>query len=149
MFKCCNKPKGKQTYNAPPIGSIPNDFTDFELDVLELINYHRHDKGLQMLKFSFDLKGIAVAHCDYMIGDNKASHNNFQIRNAQAIIHLNATWLGECVGYGYGTPAGVVNSWIGSKTHAAVLESKRGKHFAIAIKQNSKGRNYFTFLMIN
>lgn len=148
MFKCCKKPKGKESFNIPKIETTKDNFSDFELDVLELVNYHRRKKGLQMLLFNFPLASIALSHSKYMVSVGRASHDNFPIRNAQVIKQLNTTWLGECVAYGFGTAKGVVNNWIKSEGHRKILESEKAKRFTISIIKDHKNRNYFTLLII-
>lgn len=148
-MKCCKKPKGKESYNIPKIESKKNDFTDFELDVLELVNYYRRIKGLQMLKFSMKLANIAFVHTNYMVEKGIPSHDNFPIRNVQAIKNCGATWLGENVGYGYGTPKGFFDSWINSEGHRKIIESKKASEFAISIIQNKKLKNFATLLFID
>jgi len=149
MCKCFKKPKGKESFEIPKVPMSKNDFTDFELDILELVNYHRREKGLRMCEFSMELLNIARPHTLYMIEINSANHDNFPIRNAQAVENCNAKWLGECVGYGYGTARGFVQGWLKSAGHREIIESGKAKKFAISLGFNIKKRPYATLLFID
>lgn len=147
-FKCHKKPKGKESHDIPRLLKVRDDFSDFEMDVMELINHHRREKMLIMCTISFDLAGIADPHTEYMISKGKPSHDNFAIRNGLAIDHCDARWLGECVGYAYSSAEGFINGWLKSEGHRKIIESKKAKKFAVSIKQNTKGRNFATLLFI-
>ncbi len=150
MFKCCKKKSiGKQSYNIPRIEFIKDDFTEFEMEILELVNDFRRSKNLQMLEFNMKLANIALSHTNYMVEKGEANHDNFSIRNIQAIKYCNATWLGENVGYGFGTAQGFVNAWINSEGHRKILESDKAIFFAVSTLYNSKKRNFATLLLIN
>jgi len=164
MFKCCKKKNtGKESYTIPEIITLKDDFTDFEMDVLELINEHRYKKGLSMLEFHMKLANIALVHTNYMVLQGKANHDNFPIRNAQAVKYCGASYLGENVAYGYGTPEGFVGKepyknkygkmvyigWLGSKGHRKIIESDKAIFFAVSIIPDIKNRNFGTFLVID
>ena len=148
-MKCCKKPKGKISYDIPELESTISNFTDFEMDVLELVNAYRYEKGLQMLEFNFKLANIADPHTQYMVSVDTLSHDNFPKRNLQAIKYCEATWLGENVSFGYGTAHGFVQGWINSEGHRKILESDKAIFFAVSIRQNAKHRNYATLLLMN
>ena len=148
LFKCFKKLEGKESLDIPKILMVKKSFTDFELDVMELVNYHRREKGLTMLKFNPKLSNVAFMHTQYMSFKGKASHDNFPIRNAQAVKYCKATWMGEVVGYGYSSAEGFVKAWINSPTHKKIIESEKAKGFAISIEA-VKNRNYATLLLID
>lgn len=149
MFKCFKKPKGKESFDIPMVLSTVHEFTDLELDVMELVNYHRREKGLRMLTFNFTLGNIATPHAKGMAHHNKLTHSGFPIRNAQAMKYCKATWLGEVVAYGYISAEGFLNGWLNSETHRRVIESERAVSFAISIEANAKYRNYAILLMVD
>ena len=56
--------------------------------------------------------------------------------------------VGENVAYGYKTAEEVVNAWLNSPKHRALIESKNYTHFGISTEASETGSNYFTQMFI-
>ena len=91
---------------------------------------------------------MADGHTNYMIGAGIISHDNFAERAQTLMSEAGAKTVGENVGYGYSTAAGVVNAWIASDGHRKIMENPDYTHFGISTDSNAENRNYFTNIFI-
>jgi len=123
-------------------------YTSLELEVLDLVNTHRADLGLNTLEKLDLISSVAEGHTNYMIEQGKASHDNFGQRSEQLMKNANAKTVGENVAYGYTTAESVVKGWLNSDTHRAVLENPNFTHFGISTELNTNERNFFTHIFI-
>ena len=64
---------------------------DIEIQILDLINAHRQEKGLVPLQNHNVIKSVAFSHTDYMIEVDNVSHDNFFERKNSLQQHANAT----------------------------------------------------------
>lgn len=118
-----------------------------ELEILELINKHRTDKGFNVL-FSRDLiKSVAHSHTDYMINENEVSHHNFFVRSDFLKSRIGAKKVSENVAHGYTSAKAVFSAWLKSKEHKKNLEGDY-TYFDISAEQNIEGRWFFTNIFI-
>ncbi len=121
------------------------DKTDWQManKILTLINDHRASLQLTPLKMDRSLaSAYAVSHTDYMIAEDQLSHDNYAQRS-QALIESGALSVGENVALGYTSAEAVVNAWIQSPTHKAVIEGDYS-HTGFGIVQDFRGTYYFT-----
>jgi len=130
------------------ISETKSEYSDLELEILDLINNYRAAKGLQTLVKSDIVSSIAMTHTNYMVETGEVNHDNFPQRHENLILSAGAKSVGENVAYGYSSAQGVVNAWIKSDGHKAVIENESYTHFGISTAQNSKGRNFFTQIFI-
>ena len=131
-----------------PINESKTTYTDLEIEILDQINFYRDSIGLKELEELNVISAVALSHSKYMAQLGKISHDNFENRSNQLIVNANAKYVGENVGYGYTSAKGVVDAWIKSDKHRAVIESSAFTHFGISTEKNYKGRNYFTQIFI-
>ena len=124
------------------------EYSDIELDILDLVNEYRVSKGLISLNQLNIISVVAETHTAYMAEVDKISHDHFSERNQQLVENANAKHVGENVGYGYGTAQGVFDSWLKSDAHRAIIEKPNYTHFGISTEKNLEGRNYFTQIFI-
>jgi len=153
MIFDCFKKKKKGT--IPPkttdliiIPEVKSDWSDFEMDVAELIMYERQwEAGLNELFLDPYLCTIAQIHSKYMVKQMKPSHDNFPDRVIQAQQYADAKWVGEIVAFGHGTARGVVRGWMSSEGHKKIILKEQATHYGISIEhgiKNGELRNYFT-----
>lgn len=123
-------------------------YTNLETDILELVNNHRENLNLPVLKNLNIVSAVADNHTNYMIETGKISHDNFDGRSQYLMTNVNAKSVGENVAFGYRTANGVFNGWLNSESHKSVIENPHYTHFGISAELNAEGRNYFTQIFI-
>ncbi|WP_299527520.1 CAP domain-containing protein [uncultured Lutibacter sp.] len=130
------------------INEVKEGYSIMELEIMDLVNNHREELGLFPLINLNIISSVALSHTTYMVETNVVNHNNFAENHKNLVIKANAKSVGENVAYGFETASGVVNGWLNSEGHKAILEKSNYTHFGISIEQNSEGRNYFTQIFI-
>lgn len=123
-------------------------YTSLEADVLALVNQHRESIGLQPLTTLNLVSGVAKGHTEYMIVVGEPNHDNFAQRSQQLMQQASAKSVGENVAYGYSTAQGVVNAWLNSPEHKAIIENPNYTHFGISTEANTENRNFYTNIFI-
>ncbi|MFD1063790.1 CAP domain-containing protein [Winogradskyella litorisediminis] len=118
-----------------------------EIEVLELINAYRIEKGLNSLSNNNTVKAVAFTHSDYMRESNDVSHHNFYVRKQSLQENENAQIVSENVAYGYTSAQSVVNAWINSPSHRSNIEGDY-THFDISAEQDEEGDWYYTNIFI-
>ena len=126
--------------NAPAAKTI-------EIEILELINAHRIELGLNPLNNLNIIKSVAYSHTDYMVSVNQVNHDNFFQRKSSLEQHASATKVSENVAYAFSSAQSVVNAWINSEGHRANIEGDF-TDFDISAEQNEDGKWYFTNIFI-
>tara|TARA_R110000772_G_scaffold16183_1_gene46204 strand:- start:40 stop:600 length:561 start_codon:yes stop_codon:yes gene_type:complete len=115
-------------------------------EILRLVNDHRLSIGLPTLIIDTQYaSAFAVDHTDYMIEKEQINHDNFGFRSEGIKFHDNAQVVGENVAYGFNTAEAVVNAWLNSPGHKAIIEGNF-THTGFGILKCAKGRVYFTQL---
>jgi uncharacterized protein YkwD len=115
-------------------------------EILSLVNDHRASLGLSILKIDNQYaSAFAVDHTEYMIEKEQINHDNFGYRSEGIKYHDNAEVVGENVAYGYDTAEAVVNAWLNSPGHKAIIEGNY-THTGFGVMKCAKGRSYFTQL---
>ncbi|HEY77432.1 MAG TPA: hypothetical protein G4O00_14845 [Thermoflexia bacterium] len=128
--------------NAAPIADLPASQTvlegltssvDFTAQVVELINQARWENGrLPPLKRQEDLDAAAAYHSQDMAVDDYFNHDSYNRVDGQLVFEkawyervssYYSDWsaLGECIAAGYTSPQSVVNAWLNSPGHRAIL----------------------------
>lgn len=120
---------------------------DIELEILELINNYRDSIGLNRLQDMSIIKAEAYPHTDYMIENNQVSHDGFLLRRENLMNNAGAISVGENVAYGYATAEAVVNAWLNSDGHRAIIEGDY-TNFDISAELDENNRWYYTNIFI-
>jgi uncharacterized protein YkwD len=128
------------TANAPQAKVI-------EIEILELINNHRISIGLNPLENMSTIKSQAYNHTEYMIDKSKISHDNFLQRSASLKNNPGALNVSENVAYAYSTSQSVVNAWLNSEGHRAVIEGDF-TNFDVSAEKDVNGKYYYTNIFI-
>ncbi|TXE06505.1 CAP domain-containing protein [Gelidibacter salicanalis] len=118
-----------------------------EVEILELINNHRIELSLAPLKYLSVIKSVAFTHTDYMVSINQVSHDNFFERKERLVENAAAIKVSENVAYAYNSAETVVNAWLNSPGHKAIIEGDF-TDFDISAEKNSEGKWYFTNIFI-
>ena len=118
-----------------------------EIEIMELINAHRINVGLNPLNQHNTVKAVAYTHTDYMVIANHVSHDNFFQRKQSLQANANADLVSENVAYGFNSARSVVNAWLNSTSHKDNIEGDF-TDFDVSAEQNSDGKWYFTNIFI-
>nr|WP_255610456.1 CAP domain-containing protein [Robertkochia sp. 3YJGBD-33] len=116
-------------------------------EVFELINEHRISISLNPLKNLDIVYAKAEEHTNYMIATQEANHDYFFEREAYLKSNANAALVAENVAFAYTTATGVVNGWLNSEQHRAVIEGDF-THASISARKDKEGNFYFTHIFI-
>lgn len=121
--------------------------TSYDMQIFNLVNAHRKQKGLAALKFDDDIFNQCCIHSKNMsTGKTAFGHDGFDDR----VKNLTPwCWAGENVAFNYSTkPEDVVNMWLNSSGHRANIESTQATHSAVSAVKNSEGAWYYTQIFI-
>lgn len=121
----------------------PVSYTNMELEVLELINAYRAQKGLSSLEVLDEGSRQAQVHNGHMIEKDEVCHHNFADRYTALVSSEQAKAVSENVAFGYSSADAVVNAWIKSDSHKKNMEGDH-THFGISVKEGKDGRLYYT-----
>ncbi|MFK5957888.1 MAG: CAP domain-containing protein [Lutibacter sp.] len=130
------------------IKDVKVEYSVMELEILDLVNNHRLSLGLQSLESLSYISSVAYSHTEYMVETDQVNHDGFPQRQENLVLKANAKSVGENVAYGFNSAKGVVNAWLNSSEHRAIIENESYTHFGISIEKNSEGRFYFTQMFI-
>lgn len=118
-----------------------------EAETLVLINNYRVANGFSPLSKLQSIKSQANNHTNYMIDQNKISHDFFYQRKEYLTQNASAVGVGENVAFGYSSAESVVNAWIKSEGHKKNIEGNF-THFEISAEKDADGKWYFTNIFI-
>ncbi|WP_055446180.1 CAP domain-containing protein [Lacinutrix mariniflava] len=116
---------------------------EIEIEIMELINAYRIDKGLNALSNHDLVKSQAYSHSDYMAEADNISHVNFYTRKSFLVNNAGASVVTENVAFGFTNAQSVVNAWINSNDHRVNMEGNY-TNFDVSAEQNDQGKWYFT-----
>jgi len=145
-FSCSTEEMPSETIDSSSLVNAPAAKT-IEIEILELINNHRIEVGLNPLNNLNIIKSVAFTHTDYMVEINQVNHDNFFQRKNSLIQNAGAASVSENVAYGYSTAQAVVTAWLNSPSHKQNMEGDYSD-FDISAEQNSEGRWYYTNIFI-
>jgi len=146
IFTSCVKEDDGIYFNE--INEVKATYSTIELEILGLVNSHRESLGLKTLEDLDVISSVALSHTSYMAEIDKVNHDHFSERQENLILKADAISVGENVAYGYNSSKGVVEAWLKSDSHRAIIENENYTHFGISTEKNSDGRNYFTQIFI-
>lgn len=123
--------------------------TDFEQEVIRLVNEIRRENGLKSLAYDWELGRVARFKSQDMKDNKYFAHNSpvygtpFQMIRNFGIFYRSA---GENIAKGYATPRAVVDAWMNSSGHRANILNASYTH--IGVGYVSAG-NYWTQMFIS
>ena len=132
---------------SPAPAPAPAPSSSLEQETLNGINFIRQQNGLRTLSVAGAITAAAVAHSADMAAADQMSHSGTDGSNAgQRMAAAGYTWrmYGEIVAAGYNTPEAVVNAWMNSPTHKAVIMMPDFNEFGIGLQYSAAGRAYWT-----
>lgn len=125
-----------------------NTVTNYESEVVRLVNEIRAQNGLKALTQNWELSRVARYKSQDMVDKKYFSHTSptygspFEMIKAFGISYRTA---GENIAYGYATPQAVVNGWMNSSGHRANILN--ASYTQIGVGYVAKG-NYWTQMFI-
>ncbi|TXE19565.1 CAP domain-containing protein [Psychroserpens burtonensis] len=145
-FSCSSEDFPSETIDSMSL-PVPPAAKNIEIEILELINAHRINVGLEALNNHETIKAVAYTHTGYMVEVNNVSHDNFYQRKNSLMDNTNASKVSENVAYAYSSAQSVVNAWLNSEGHKHNIEGDY-TDFDISAEQNAEGKWYFTNIFI-
>lgn len=134
-----------QVINIPTANT---SVTDFEQEVIRLVNEIRVKNGLNPLTYDWQLSRVARYKSQDMKDNRYFAHNSpvygtpFQMIRNFGISFRSA---GENIAKGYATPEAVVNAWLNSPGHRANILNAGYTHIGVGYVS---GGNYWTQMFI-
>ena len=127
------------------------DFSEFQQEVLKLVNVERTKRGLTPLKINTKLSNVATLKSQDMIDNNYFSHTSPRYGSPFDMMKqfgINYTAAAENIAKGQKTPQQVVNSWMNSSGHRANILSSKYTDLGVGIAKSSNGTIYWTQMFI-
>ena len=127
------------------------DFSEFQQEVLKLVNVERTKRGLTPLKINTKLSNVATLKSQDMINKNYFSHTSptygspFDMMKQFGITYRAA---GENIAKGQKSPQQVMNSWMNSSGHRANILNSNYTELGVGIAKSSNGTIYWTQMFI-
>lgn len=114
--------------DKPPIPE-PTPPDEIKAKLLQLINKERTNRNIPILLVDDKLNNAAQKHTDYMIKNNKLTHNQPGNELAKRISAEGYNWraIAENIAQGYPTPETVVKGWMQSQGHRDNILNPRYK----------------------
>lgn len=148
LITSCSPEDSSSTYSIKELNLKPIEYSALENGVLDQINSYRSSIGVSTLKKLDIVSYVATSHTDYMVQTGNVDHSGFEERQQDLVENAGAKSVGENVAFGYSTSEEVVNAWLKSDSHRALIENKNFTHFGISTEKNSLGRDYYTLMFI-
>ncbi len=146
-FTSCSTNSVEDTADSIELDLIALEAKDIEIEILNRINDYRQSLDLSTLNDMSVVKSVAYSHTDYMVDNNKVSHDHFYTRSNFLKQNAGAIKVSENVAYGYSSAKTVVEAWIRSEGHRGTIEGDF-TYFDVSAEKNEKGRWYFTNIFI-
>jgi uncharacterized YkwD family protein/spore coat assembly protein SafA len=122
--------------------------TDYEREVIRLVNDIRRQNGLSELQYDWELCRVARIKSQDMKDNRYFSHTSptygspFQMMKSFGIKYRSA---GENIARGQSTPEAVVNAWMSSSGHRANILNSSYTHIGVGFVS---GGNYWTQMFV-
>lgn len=147
VFSCSSD--SSETNVAAETTLVEENYTHsaYEMEVLDLLNEYRVAQNLPTLQLIGHISYVSSTHNDYMIALDTINHYGFEERKQNLVTVLDAFRVGENVACGFNSPQAVVNAWINSSGHKAVLEGPF-THFGLSVRSDANGKKYFTNIFV-
>ena len=130
------------------IPTVDSSVTNFENEVVRLVNEQRQKNGLKPLTANWELSRVARYKSQDMVDNRYFAHNSplygtpFQMIKAFGISFRTA---GENIAYGQRTPKQVVDTWMNSSGHRANILNSSYTQIGVGYVSNG---HYWTQLFI-
>jgi uncharacterized protein YkwD len=140
FFKCSESRDIDKTFTTLSFSPTTED-----LQLFSVLNNYHIKQGLPVLTYSDHMSALASNHNDYMIKNDTVDHSSFDYRASSIQYVLHFSKISECIAYGYSTPESIVNAWLKSPRHKAVLDAGF-THVGVSITKDSINTKYVTVI---
>lgn len=126
------------------------EYTQFQQEVVDLVNKERSSRGLKPVVFNSELSKVATIKSQDMIDKNYFDHNSptygspFEMMREFGVAYTSA---GENIAMGQKTPQQVMNSWMNSDGHRKNILSPDFTELGVGIYSNGSSL-YWTQMFI-
>ncbi|BDS10297.1 CAP domain-containing protein [Aureispira anguillae] len=125
-----------------------SEISNFEVEILQLINSHRASLNLAILEFHPLIQKASYEHSNNMATSSiPFGHDGFSVRANQLVQMLKGSAASENVALGQRTANEVVQSWLDSNGHRKNIEGDFNLT-GISVVKNTRGENVFTQIFI-
>ena len=130
------------------VPTVDSSVTDYEAEVVRLVNQERAKKGLKPLTHNWELSRVARYKSEDMKKNNYFSHTSatygtpFEMIKSFGISYRTA---GENIAKGYAAPKAVVDGWMNSSGHRANILNSSFTEIGVGYVS---GGNYWTQMFI-
>lgn len=117
--------------------------------VLDEVNAHRRSAGLRPVVLDRVLELVAAGHATDQAAQRTMTHTGTDGSTAGtriARVMPEPSWWGENVAYGYGTARAVVDAWMRSPGHRAIVLSPNAESMGVAVRRSVEGVSYWAQL---
>jgi len=134
------------TYVPQPLSYyVEYDLTDFDLELIQLINEYRTSLKIGELVENEHLSDVSYSHSMYMAQMKNPSHDFFSSREAEFPDRL----LGEVVTFNHNEPQSVLIAWKNSPSHNKTLLNIEYKFIGVSYAIGQNGKKYVCALLLN
>lgn len=122
-----------------------------EDEVIRLVNVERSKRGLQPLKYNWQVARVARIKSQDMINNNYFSHISPVYGSPFKMLesyNLRFSSAAENIAYGQRSAQEVMNTWMNSSGHRANILSNTVTEIGVGVAKKSNGTMYFTQIFI-
>ena len=130
-----------------PKYDIP-ETTVFEKFMGIAINKYRNARGLMPLVFNQAAYEQAYLHSNYMAGENRMTHEDFNIRVSTLFHTAKATTVRENIAVGYKTFYQILEAWENSPEHKENLEATDVTLMGFSEVVDVNGTFWYTLILV-
>lgn len=137
----------KNTNTAKTTSNAKASNSNYERQVVQLVNVERQKNGLNALSLDSAISNVARTKSKDMADNNYFAHNSPTYGSAGNMLKqfgISYTAWGENIASGQDTPQEVVNAWMNSEGHRANILSPNFTKIGVGYVTNSKGTPYWT-----
>lgn len=130
------------------IPQVDGAVTNFETEVIRLVNDVRRQNGLQPLTANWELSRVARYKSQDMLDRGYFAHNSPAYGSPGQMVKafgIPYRMVGENIAKGYSTPQSVVNGWMNSSGHRANILNASYKQIGVGYVSSG---NYWTQMFI-
>lgn len=135
---------------APPAPPTPSS-DPVQDEVVRLVNAERAARGLPGFTIDARITRAAQAHSDDMARNQRLDHvgsDGSSVGDRLTRAGYDSAGWGETIGVGYATPAAIVDGWMNSPPHRAILLGQL-RFVGVAVASVGDGPKYWTLDVAN
>ena len=131
--------------------SNKEEFTEYQKEVLHLVNIQRIEHGLNPLSLDYKLSEVATFKSQDMIYKNYFDHNSPTYGSPYDMMDqfgISYVYAGENIAWGQRNPQMVVEAWMNSKSHRENILNPNFTTLGVGIAEDLNGSIYWTQMFI-